>query len=514
MSVKDQGSFFGAESGNERKPGRRSPKKTLIVLIVLVAVLFPAGYLGLSKLYGNFLEATAPKIEIISKLPLGMGQEPSTLVFEVSDEESGIDEIVVRAEQNRQLYQLFKQRYRDAVTHKERVSIQLMGRESQFVEGDFHLYINAFDRSFWSNGHESVLTVRVDYRKPHISLLSQQHNMTQGGVGMVFYRVKDNEDTINGMKMGSWWFPGFPAKDLDEAFKDKTDVYFANFPIPLGVDYKESVPMLKALDLVGNLSTLGIPHKVRPLSQRKQQVKLNDDFLMSRVDEVYEKYLIDQNAISGGNERFVSAKDLEESRERFRIVNEEYRKLIETELLDQTFFSRPTNRKLWEEKFGWPASGRRMASFGDIISYTSGGEVISTGVSQGVDIAASEGTLVQATNKGRVIYADELGPYGKTVILDHGFGLSTLYANLLTISVAEGDRLIKGAILGNSGRTGLVDKPNLHFEVRMHGVPVRPEEWWDETWIKGHIINKINAVKKDLGIKVWREVAKNLEPLS
>ena len=86
-----------------------------------------------------------------------------------------------------------------------------------------------------------------------------------------------------------------------------------------------------------------------------------------------------------------------------------------------------------------------------------------------------------------VVFAAPLNIYGNTVVVDHGWGLQTLYGHLSTIEVKEGDEVKKGQPLGKSGATGLALGDHLHFEVLMQGVSVTPVEWWDGKWIRDHV---------------------------
>lgn len=92
----------------------------------------------------------------------------------------------------------------------------------------------------------------------------------------------------------------------------------------------------------------------------------------------------------------------------------------------------------------------------------------------GMDMAAPTGTAVGAAGVGTVVTARVLGGYGNAVVVDHGGGLSTLYAHLSAIDVAVGDAVGAGQLIGRVGSTGNSTGPHLHFEVRVLGTPVDP----------------------------------------
>jgi murein DD-endopeptidase MepM/ murein hydrolase activator NlpD len=94
----------------------------------------------------------------------------------------------------------------------------------------------------------------------------------------------------------------------------------------------------------------------------------------------------------------------------------------------------------------------------------------------GIDLAALAGTEVRAASAGLVVAVlhDQVG-YGTHVVLDHGGGVTTLYAHLQEASVHPGDLLLQGDRLGSVGSTGNSTGPHLHFEVRVEGRPVDPE---------------------------------------
>lgn len=97
----------------------------------------------------------------------------------------------------------------------------------------------------------------------------------------------------------------------------------------------------------------------------------------------------------------------------------------------------------------------------------------------GLDLRAASGTPVRASGPGRVALADDLYFSGRTVILDHGAGLFTVYAHLSELSVREGDEVARGQLIGLSGATGRVTGPHLHWGARVGELPFDPSALLD-----------------------------------
>lgn len=93
----------------------------------------------------------------------------------------------------------------------------------------------------------------------------------------------------------------------------------------------------------------------------------------------------------------------------------------------------------------------------------------------GVDIVATPGTPVKATADGRVVFSGNREGYGKVVVLEHGFGIQTVYAHNSKLTVPLGARVKKGHLIAHVGSTGHSTGPHLHYEVRRNGVPVDPK---------------------------------------
>ncbi len=144
-------------------------------------------------------------------------------------------------------------------------------------------------------------------------------------------------------------------------------------------------------------------------------------------------------------------------------VNQEARKL---QALFQTF----RDERLWEGVFIRPVEGEISTGFG--LNRIINGQQRSQHT--GVDLRAEKGTSVLASNHGVVVLVDELFFTGKSVLLDHGWGLYSMYFHLSEVLVKEGNLVRTGAILGRVGSTGRSTGPHLHWGIRINGARVDP----------------------------------------
>lgn len=138
-------------------------------------------------------------------------------------------------------------------------------------------------------------------------------------------------------------------------------------------------------------------------------------------------------------------------------------------LLARTFAGfRP--ERLWDGPFTAPVPGDSTSSFGrlTILNGRPGSRHM------GADFHAAEGTPVRAPNAGEVVVAENLYFAGNTVIVDHGYGLYSLFGHLSRIAVTPGTTLRRGDLIGEAGATGRVTGPHLHWAVRLGSVTIDP----------------------------------------
>jgi murein DD-endopeptidase MepM/ murein hydrolase activator NlpD len=132
-------------------------------------------------------------------------------------------------------------------------------------------------------------------------------------------------------------------------------------------------------------------------------------------------------------------------------------------------FAGATDR-VWRGRFDRPVPSEATSSFGRLTILN--GE--SRGRHQGADFRAASGTPVRAPNAGRVVLAEDLYFSGHTVVLDHGLGMFSLLGHLSRIDVGLGATVARGDVLGESGATGRVTGPHLHWALRLGELSVDP----------------------------------------
>ncbi len=149
---------------------------------------------------------------------------------------------------------------------------------------------------------------------------------------------------------------------------------------------------------------------------------------------------------------------------------------------------------LWTEPFLPMVNAAITAAFADRRAYVYQGREIDQQDHLGFDMASVERDAIRASNRGKVVLARFFGIYGNAVVIDHGYGLMSLYGHLSSIEVQAGQTVERGQEIGRSGQTGLAGGDHLHFTLLVHGLPVNPVEWWDPHWIQDRIARKLGAL--------------------
>jgi len=137
----------------------------------------------------------------------------------------------------------------------------------------------------------------------------------------------------------------------------------------------------------------------------------------------------------------------------------------------------------------WPVEGRVASSFGEREDPINGEGAFHSGI----DIDAPYGTPVRATADGEVIGASTESGYGREVQIDHGHQVETLYGHLSAIAVFPGEHVTQGQVIGYVGQSGRATGPHLHYEVRVHNVPVNPHKYLRTTYEQARNLDQGSA---------------------
>ncbi|MHB8755713.1 MAG: M23 family metallopeptidase [Candidatus Acidiferrales bacterium] len=118
----------------------------------------------------------------------------------------------------------------------------------------------------------------------------------------------------------------------------------------------------------------------------------------------------------------------------------------------------------------WPVMGRITSPFGERLDPFGGEGEFHTGL----DIASHYGDDIRAAGDGVIAWTGRREGYGRVIIIDHGFGITTWYAHLSAYATQVGASVKRGDVIGYEGESGRATGPHLHFEVRIHNAPVNP----------------------------------------
>lgn len=347
-------------------------------------------------------------------------------------------------------------------------TIDIDPKKMGLKDGEATLRLAAWDHSWrdWGKGNRAYAEKKltVDTEPPVLDVLSRHHNISPGGAGMVVYRVSE-KDARDGVYVGEHFFPGHSG-------------YFEDASIHLAfiaLDHTQGQGTeihVSATDPAGNEARAGLNYYIKHKTFKKDRIPLSDSFLKWKMPDF--------------NVGAEAATDIE----KFLIVNRDLRKQNTKTL--KTVGETSENTLFWEGSFLRLPRAAPRAGFADYRSYLYNGKVVDHQYHMGVDLASLAKSEIPAGNRGKVAFVGEIGIYGRTVVLDHGFGLFSIYSHMSRVDVQTGEMVEKGHVLGLTGTTGLAGGDHLHYAMMVHTVFVNPIEWWDESWIRNNITNKLN----------------------
>ena len=323
---------------------------------------------------------------------------------------------------------------------------------------------------------EAVRDVIVRLERPRVGALSTHHYVNLGGAEMVVYRVSP-EDVESGVRVGDIEYPGFPASGAAVEGASLTDPAIRIAFFALRYDQDLNTPIrLYARDPAGNSTLADFDKRTFPKAFSRSRIELKDPD-MERLVPMILQGTGDFRPEGSTVEKFVA-------------INSQLRRRNNEKIASLAAETAP--EMLWRgEVFHSFRNTSAEAAFADFRTYVHQGREVDKQVHLGFDLASFAGTPIVAANRGKVLFADDLGIYGNAVIIDHGMGVQSLYAHLSTIDVAVGAMVEKEQTIGRSGQTGMALGDHLHFTMLVHGQMVNPVEWWDAHWIQDRILRKL-----------------------
>jgi Peptidase family M23 len=451
-------------------------KKTGIFLTIVPLIII----LGLlAWLLSIIFEGQKPLVQI-KPLPQFLS-ESREVTLNISDEKRGLKHLVVSVNQGGRETTVLEKKFpftglfnREGA-HRFDTKFSMDPSKLNLAQGRVDLKVRVWDYSRRSGGDGNLSQVIhkmvVDTVPPSLRAVSRLNYVNSGGTGLIVYQT--SSDTVkSGLYINDLFFPGFPAE-----VESKENFRVCYFAVPCDTKANPDV-YLWAKDRAGNLSRGSFHYKIRTKRFRTKKINVTDRFLKS-VLPYFSSYTFDPG---------------DDDITKFLKINRDLRQ--ENNLAFSSLRTKTSPERLW--KGGWIRLGKaaNMAGFGDRRSYYHKGEKIDHQIHMGVDLASQENAQVQAANNGLVIFADRMGIYGLTVVLDHGQGLATVYSHLSRIDVEPDREVSKGHAIGLTGQTGLALGDHLHFGVMVGGVFVNPIEWWDNHWVRDNITRKLARLDK------------------
>ncbi len=329
--------------------------------------------------------------------------------------------------------------------------------------GKATLTVEAQSNDFLGRTVSASYDVDVVLEPPRLVVDGVQHYINQGGSELVTFTVSGDWSEA-GVKVGPNTFRSFPLPG--QPANERFSLFAFAWDLPV-----DTVPHVYARNAAGTEATGRFWFKVFPKPFRTRDLEISDAFLDKVVNQID----------PGGTGDLLT---------RFLRINSVLRKQNNQTLADLRL--KTEERVLWNGPFLQLANSQVEAHFADVRNYIYKGKKVDQQVHLGYDLAVTAHVPVVAANDGKVVWASDLGIYGNCIVLDHGYGLQSIYGHLSRIDVKVGDMLKKGQTMGHSGSTGLAGGDHLHFSMQVDGVQINPVEWFDAHWIHDRILSKLS----------------------
>ncbi len=447
--------------------------------LIIRSILVLAVTAGLFFLLNKWsVIGSAPQLElssaingqVLAETPLPLGVNPA-LDLTVKSQD-GICELTVRLQQGGLEKALLQESPRAQVRELSLAEQSPHLQQLGFTEGPAELTVLARDCSLYKRKAKTSVDLILDFMPPRVTLTSRNHYVNQGGADVLTYQVR-GDAAWSGVRVGPHEFKGYPVPGKAAGSGEHFAFFVFSYELPIDTTIE-----IIARDAAGNEGKARMkPARLFAKEFRHRKINVSDGFIDTKVLDIIER--VPELSITG--DRVTD----------YLQVNDKLRKRNAQFLVGLAQKTEP--KFYWDTAFKQMGNTAVEAQFADYRDYFYNGEKIDSQVHLGFDLASFRQAKVSASNDGKVLFADYLGIYGNTLVIDHGYGVSTLYAHLTDIQVKVGELVKKGQALGRTGTTGLAGGDHLHFSLLIHGVQSNPVEFWDQHWIDDHVNLRLNA---------------------
>ncbi len=443
---------------------KRKKGRIVVVLIVMLFILYGAYFI--SGIGFHPIKIYLPKNHYF-------GNRSYTVL--VKDNKAAIKQIRITVVTAFHTYTLLNRRFNKiSGANSQEVKFSLPNTRS----GNAKLVVYASDSSMRHFFQGSQLLVQkeiiIDKNPPKIDIYGLPIRIDRGGAGFPIWTVKDKNLKDTWVTVNGYKFRGYNAT----ALLGKANAFAAFMAYPVNSNNSRiGSASVSAIDKAGNETTVHLPVYWKYRTFRKVKINIGQ-IMLAKAENVAGKKKFDNNT------------------KLFLYINRKLRKDDNDKI--QSVSSVSINKFLWKGRFLQLPHSEVTAEFEDLRTYLINNIVVDHERHLGYDLASIAHSKVPAAAGGIVQFTGHLYLYGNVIILDHGFGLSSLYAHLSEIDVKVGQSVKKGDIIGVTGQTGMAGGDHLHFGIYISGIPVDPIYFWDKNWVKEHIADRIESAKLEI----------------
>ncbi len=448
---------------------------------VFFALILIAIFIYFIYNYTPFIKGNSISISVDSPKEYFSSNKP--IIVYISDKYSGIKSIIVKLISMNTEIELYKKTFPDQFIKKFDINFKANKIVPQ-GKATFLVEVKDYSKNNYFNGFTKQISfpVIVDTTPPKVILLSGVGRVAIGGTSLAVFYAKDKN--LKSVYLGvshDGVIDKFKAFNATGLFDNK-HVYVSFFTYPMS-KLKNYSTNIYALDKAGNLTVVHVPIYYSSWKIKKSRINITDSFIRNKVFAIMERENIPKKETLLGD--FLYVNRVERARD--------------TKIIRQ-ICSNSVDKMLWKGRFLQLKDSEVTATFNEERFYYYKGKLVDIKFHKGYDLASVQNAKVGASNNGIVAFEGYLGVYGNAMIIDHGFGVFSLYGHLQNFLVKKGEYVRKGQIIAITDTTGLAEGDHLHFDIIIDGHYVNPIEWWDPRWIKTHILEVLNDSKTRLSL--------------